>query len=159
MIAFFLTRNSGSGCQPRPSKGAYFTIFKVNCRTLVSRRPDLSRKNFALNSLIRSINIRRDSILRFANADIVLSHLNMRVGAALRYCSKHCLFAIGLTGSYSTWIVINTLAAPPNSISCLWMSRPQSSLVPESAWSRSNAALNRWRYLICRKFITRTPIG
>ena len=58
IIAFFLSRNWGSGCQPRPSRGAYFTIFKMNWSTRASRRPNLSRINFALNSLIRSVRIR-----------------------------------------------------------------------------------------------------
>ena len=50
-IAFFLDKNSGNGCQPRPSRGAYFTIFKVNWSTLASRRPDLSRINFCIKIL------------------------------------------------------------------------------------------------------------
>ena len=47
----------------------------------------------------------------------------MRVGAAFKYCSNDTLFARGLIGSYSTWIVIHTLAAPLNSMSYLWRSR------------------------------------
>ena len=54
---FSFDRKSGKGSQPSPSRGAYFTIFKVNCNTLASRRSDLSRINFALNSLIRSVRI------------------------------------------------------------------------------------------------------
>ena len=106
---FLFSRNSGSGCQPRPSRGAYFTIFKINWRTLASRSPDLSRMNFALNSLIRSVRIRRESIYEFAKAETVPSRRKMRVGAALRYCSKGTLFARGLTGSY-----------PPKASSTLW---------------------------------------
>ena len=83
----------------------------------------------------------------------------MRVGAALRYCSNGFLFARWLTGSYSTWTVIHTFAAPPNSISCLWRSRPLSSLAPESAWSRSGTALGSGRYFICRKLLIGAPMG
>ena len=118
-IAFVLDMNTTRGFQPRPLSGAYYTIFKVNCKTLVSRRADLSRDKFALNSLIRFVKIRRHLILGFPNAEIVPSRLNMRVGAALRYCSKSCLFARGLTGSNSTLTVIHTFPAPPKSISCL----------------------------------------
>ena len=98
MIGSFLARNSGSGCQPRFSRGAYFTIFKVICRTLASRMPDLWRINFALNSLTRSVRIWRESIYGFAKAEIGPSRRKIRVGAALRYCSNGCLFARGFTG-------------------------------------------------------------
>ena len=83
----------------------------------------------------------------------------MRVGATLIYCSKGCLFAKGLTDSYSTWTVIHTLVAPPKSISCLWRLYAQSSLAPESEWSRSITALGSCLYLFCRKFLTGAPIG
>ena len=81
-MAFVLDRNSGKGCHPRFSRGAYFIIFKVNCSTLASLRPDLSLINLALNFLIRSMRIQRKSIYGFENAEIVSSRLN-RVGAAL----------------------------------------------------------------------------
>ena len=58
----FLSKNFRNSCQPRPSKGAYYIIFKVNCKTLASRRPDLSRINLALNSLIWSVKIQKESI-------------------------------------------------------------------------------------------------
>ena len=83
----------------------------------------------------------------------------MQVGAALRYCSNGCLFAMGFTGSYSTWIVIHTLAAPPNSMICLWRSRPQSSQSQQSAWSSSGTALGRGKYCIWRKELTGAPTG
>ena len=69
------------------------------------------------------------------------------------------LFARRFTGSYSTWSVIHTLAAPPYSMSCWWRSRPQSSLAPERAWSRSSTALGWDRYLIWRKVLCGAPMG
>ena len=54
---------------------------------------------------------------------------------ALEYFLKGLLITIRFTGSYSTWIVIHTLAALANSISCLWRIRPQSSQVPCCALS------------------------
>ena len=158
IIAFFFDKNSGKGCQPRPSRGAYFTIFKLSWSTLASRRPDLSRINFALNSLIRFVKIWRELIYGFAKAETVSSRMNIRVGEALRYCSKGCLFSRGLTGSYFTWTVIHNLAAPPNPISCLWRSNPQSTRAPKSAWSRSGTALKRGKYLIWQKLLTETPM-
>ena len=102
IIASFSARKSGSDCHPRLSRGAYFTILKVNCRTLASRSPDFSRINFALNFLIRFVRIRRLLIYRFSKPEIFSSRLNMRVGAALRYCLTGFLFARGLTGLYLT---------------------------------------------------------
>ena len=34
----FVDRNSGKSCYSRISRNAYFTIFKVNCKTLANRR-------------------------------------------------------------------------------------------------------------------------
>ena len=129
----------------------------MNWSTLVYRIPDLSRNNFAFNSLIRSVKIRKDSIYGFAKAETGLSRSKLRVGAALKYCSKGCLYATGITGSYSTCTVIHTMAAPPYSMSYLWRFPPQSSLAPKRAWSRSSTTLGRRRYLIWRNVLTVAP--
>lgn len=49
----------------------------MNLSTLTSLRPDFSRMNFALDSVIRFVRIRRESIYGFSKVETVTSRLKM----------------------------------------------------------------------------------
>ena len=108
--------------------------------------------NFTLNILMWSVKIYRESIYKFAKAKFALLRQKIRVNATLKYCLNGYLFVRRFTGSFFTFIVIHTFAAPPSSRSYWWRSRLQSKMA-QTKFDRGRAQrLKKGNYLSAKMF-------